>query len=172
MGIRHLARQRVMQLLYALEFAPPSEDFPAVERLFLRGDIRRRKGWGPFASELAAKVYAQREALDEDVRPLLHHWTMDRLPLVDRICLRMAVCELKDYPDIPMRVTLNEYIEIVRLFSTDESPQYINAVLDRLAQKFPKKDFQIRDGEKSPAESPAQGPRGAGSTPSETPIRS
>jgi hypothetical protein len=97
---------------------------------------------------------------------------MERLPLVDRICLRMAVCELKNYPDIPMRVTLNEYIEIVRLFSTDESPQYINAVLDRLAQKFPKKDFQIQQGEKNASASSAQASSGGESTQSETPIRS
>lgn len=156
MGIRHLARQRVLQLLYALEFAPPADDFSTGERLFLRGDTRRRKGWGPFASELAETVYRQRKELDDDIRPLLHNWTMDRLPMIDRLCLRLALCELKNFPDIPMRVTLNEYIEIVRLFSTDESPQYINAVLDRLAQKYPKKDFLIQpDAKKDSDPSPA-----------------
>lgn len=146
MGIRYLARQRVLQFLYALEFAPPDETFTEAEHSFLRLDSAQRRGWGPFAHQLAQQVVRHRESLDEAIRPLLRNWTIERLPKMDLLCLRMALGEMRFFPDIPLRVTINEYIELSRLFSTDESPQYINAVLDQLAKEFPHKDFQV--GEK------------------------
>ncbi|MCL5270729.1 MAG: transcription antitermination factor NusB [bacterium] len=145
MGIRHLARQRAMQLLYALEYGSPGGSFEEVERLYLAGAPDRRRGWGPFARRLAAEVHKRRDELDRAIEPALEHWTLDRLPRIDRICLRMALCELAYFPDIPLRVTINEYIELVRLFSTDDSPQYINAVLDRIARDYSHKDVQLKE---------------------------
>ena len=147
MGIRHLARQRALQLLYAMEFAPVGEPIESVERRFLAADKKHRRGWGPFGRELTRQVFGRRVELDDAVRPLLHNWRLERLPVVDRVCLRMAYCELKYFPDIPLRVTLNEYIEMARCFGNDESPVYINAVLDRLAREFPHKDFQVNESD-------------------------
>ena len=147
MGIRQLARQRAMQLLYALEYAAPGEEFADVERRFLGGQSSRRRGWGPFARQLAGAAYEQRASLDDAIRPCLRKWSPDRLPKVDLLCLRLALCELREFPDIPLRVTINEYIDLSRMFGTDESPQYINAVLDRLARDFPHKDFQSGEDE-------------------------
>lgn len=141
MGIRHLARQRALQLLYALEFLDPQEDVVQAERRFMGLDPTYRRGWGPFARDLVRQVFEQQFELDEAFRPALHNWTLERLPLVDRICLRMAMWELRSLPDVPLRVTINEYIDLARSFSTDESPAYINAVLDRLARNFAHKDF-------------------------------
>lgn len=149
MGIRYLARQRVLQFLYALEFAPPGETIEQAERSFLSLDAAQRRGWGPFAKKLAEEVQRHHTTLDEAIRPLLRNWTIERLPKMDLLCLRMALGEMRYFPDIPLRVTINEYIELARMFSTDESPQYINAVLDQLAKEFPQKDFQV--GEKGVA---------------------
>jgi len=143
MGIRHLARQRAVQLLYALEFAGDREPPAEVERLFLAADKAHRRGWGPFARSLAHQAYQRRDALDLAIRPTLKNWTLERLPILDRLCLRLALCELACFPDIPLRVTINEYIEMARLYGNDESPTYINAVLDTLAKAYPQKDFQV-----------------------------
>jgi len=156
MGIRHLARQRALQLLYALEYATPEDSFQDVERLFLMADGSRRRGWGPFARQLAGEVFARRQELDKAIHPFLRNWTLERLPRIDRLCLRMALCELRFFPDIPLRVTLNEYIDLTRIFSADDSPQYVNAVLDQLARECPQKDFQrgqaVAEQEDSPPE--------------------
>ena len=58
----------------------------------------------------------------------------------------MALAELRHFPAIPLRVTINEYVELAREFSGEESTQYINAVLDRLARDFPHKDVQHGEG--------------------------
>lgn len=151
MGIRHLARQRALQFLYALEFSSPEQGFLEVQRLFLGADAGRRKGWDEFAEALAEKAYSERRELDQEIKPFLRNWTLERLPKIDLLCLRMALCELRYFPDIPLRVTINEYIDLSRVFSTDESPQYINAMLDQLAKKFPQKDFQAsEEGEARP----------------------
>lgn len=139
MGVRRLARQRALQLLFALDrgdipYATAEEDFLAV-------DARRRKGWGPFASLLARTTHENRAALDREIGKALTNWRIERLPALDRICLRMGLCELKHFPEIPMRVTLDEYIELARLFGEAESPQFVNGVLDRLARDYPAKDF-------------------------------
>ncbi|MCE5228596.1 transcription antitermination factor NusB [bacterium] len=165
-SIRHMARQRAMQLLYAVEFAQPAnvEDYLEVERRFLSCDPSHRRGWGPFARDLSRNVFAKREELDNAIAPLLHKWKIERLPILDRVCLRMALCELREFADIPLRVTINEYIELVRQFSSDESTQYINAVLDKLAREFPNKDFKSPPKPKKP-----QPPTETQSTPSEEP---
>ena len=141
-GIRTLARQRALQLLYALEYAGPNETYEIVERRYLRADPIHRRGWGPFGRKLVQAVRSQSRDLDRAIAPFLHKWTLDRLPLVDLNCLRMALCELRYFDDVPMRVTINEYIELSRMFGTDESPVYINAILDKLAREFPHKDFK------------------------------
>lgn len=151
MGIRNLARQRALQFLYAEEFAPADETLEQAEHRFLNLDASARRGWGPFARNLAVMVRRHTPELDEAIRPFLRNWTIERLPRMDLLCLRMALCEMRYFAEIPLRVTINEYIDLSRMFSTDESPQYINAVLDQLAKEFPHKDFQAseHDDEKS-----------------------
>ena len=158
MGYRHLARQRALEFLYALEFASPDETYEAVEQRWLEGDKHRKRGWVPFAQQLARSVHERRGQLDDQVRPLLHNWKLERLPVIDRNCLRMAVCELEEFSDIPLRVTINEYIELSRRYSTDESPQYINAVLDPIARNYPEKDFQRKSTPDTEALSPVERP--------------
>lgn len=142
MGIRYLARQRALQFLYTVEFAHSDDTFEQLERRFLSLDSAQRRGWSPFARELAETVFKHHRELDEKIKPLLRNWTIERLPKMDLLCLRMALAEMRYFPDIPLRVTINEYIDLARMFSTDDSPQYINAVLDHLAREFPQKDFQ------------------------------
>lgn len=141
MGLRHLARQRALQLLYGLEFTRLG--FEEGESEFLGLNAKNRKPWGAFAHELARRTYARRKELDAEISPLLERWKIERIPLTDRICLRMGVCELEEFPDIPLRSTLDEYVELAKLFGTEDSPKYINGVLNRVAERFPHKDFHI-----------------------------
>ncbi len=146
--VRQMARQRALQLLYALEFADPrDEDFSVVERRFLAASPDHRRGWGPFGRELARHAHEERRELDDTIQPLLRGWRLERLPILDLICLRLALAELRHFADIPLRVTINEYIELVRQFSSEEATQYVNAVLDRLSADFKHKDFKASQPE-------------------------
>lgn len=151
-GVRTLARQRALQLMFALEHSVPGTEFATIERSFLSLDTEHRRGYGPFARALASQAWAARAELDERVSPALQNWSLERLPLVDRLCLRLALCEMRDFAEIPLRVTINEAIELARMFSTDDSPQFINAVLDRLGKDFAHKDFEV---ERNPEEDSA-----------------
>lgn len=138
MSKRRLGRQRALQLLYALEFR--TDSFSDAEEEFLSVDQKRRKVWSDFAHELAQKAHAERDDLDHEVSQALTNWKIERLMTIDRLCLRMALAELRYFPDVPLRVTLDEYIELARLFGDDDSPKFINGVLDRLARNYQHKD--------------------------------
>ncbi len=140
MSMRRLARQRVLQLLYALEYS--GESFEETEARFLRLRSGQRKGWSDFARTLARKTYERREALDREIAGALEHWRIERLALTDRLCLRLGLCEMQAFPEIPLRVTLDEYVELARRYGGQDSPAYVNGVLDRLARNYRQKDFQ------------------------------
>ncbi len=110
---------------------------------FLQVELKRRKTWGDFSEKLASKVSENQADIDSWISESLEHWRLERLLAIDRCMLRLAVCELAFFSDIPMRATINEYIEISQDFGSDESPPFINGVLDKIAAKFPGKDFKI-----------------------------
>ncbi|MGI4885963.1 MAG: transcription antitermination factor NusB [Janthinobacterium lividum] len=64
----------------------------------------------------------------------VQNWDVDRVALLDKIILKMALCEMQLFRGIPVKVTINEYIEISKLYSTPKSKQFVNGVLDKLAQ--------------------------------------
>lgn len=139
MGTRRTARERALQLLYALEYS--QKPFDETERDFIGSDSKRRKSWSAFARELARKTWDERESLDAEIAPALEGWTIERLPIMDRLCLRLALSELRYFPDIPLRATINEAIEMAKIFGEGETPKFVNAVLDRLGRAHKHKDF-------------------------------
>ncbi len=70
------------------------------------------------------------EEVDATIAGYLKNWSPDRLARLDRIILRLGVAELLYFDDIPPKVTINEYVELSRLFGTDDSPGFVNGVLD------------------------------------------
>jgi N utilization substance protein B len=145
MNNRHKERQRAFQLLYALEFSNPGDSLDAVESKFLKFFRSGQRRYGLFARDLVMVVHENKDQLNTSIKPKLRKWVLERLPLNDRIILRMALAEFIYFPDIPLRVTLNEYIELARIFSEDKSPRFVNGVLDQLALDFRDKDFECND---------------------------
>jgi len=76
------------------------------------------------------------EELKEIIAPKLKNWDADRLALIDMILLKMAVCELLYFPTVPIKVTINEYIDISKYYSTPKSKDFINGVLDRTMKEL------------------------------------
>ena len=91
-----------------------------------------------FGELLLHKVYHEDSDLLELIEPTLKNWDADRVAAIDMILLKMALCELMNFPTIPTKVTLNEFVEIAKLYSTEKSKDFINGILDRLMKKLNK----------------------------------
>jgi transcription antitermination protein NusB len=89
-----------------------------------------------FGEELLKKTNLEDAALFAQINPMLQNWDADRVAILDMIMLKMALCELLHFPTIPTKVTLNEYVEISKNYSTDKSKDFINGILDRLMKQL------------------------------------
>lgn len=89
-----------------------------------------------YAVDLYKLVDKHREELDKEIEPLLENWEMERVNLLDLILVRMAMIELMHFPNIPIKVSLNEYVEISKVYSTPKSKEFINGILDKLMKKL------------------------------------
>jgi N utilization substance protein B len=85
-----------------------------------------------FANDLISKVLIHIKELDEKILERVANWEMNRIALIDRLLLRMGICELLYFPDIPPKVSINESIEIAKDFSTAGSGKFINGILDAI----------------------------------------
>jgi transcription antitermination protein NusB len=136
-GLRREARELALQLLYALDMNPVDVE----EGLRLsRESSRSAQGVRIFAEELVAGVMANRVELDSKIAEKSKNWAISRMARVDLNILRLALFELKFRSDIPRNVTINEAIEVAKKFGSEESPAFINGMLDEMAADFPGKE--------------------------------
>lgn len=89
-----------------------------------------------FVRELMKVCIREEEALEAMIAPRLENWELDRISLMDRILIRMALAELLHFPTIPVKVSINEYIDISKFYSTPKSKDFINGVLDNLLRSM------------------------------------
>ena len=91
-----------------------------------------------FADELVQGCASTRDEIDAKIRSVSRHWRLERMSRVDRNIIRLAAYELMHMTDIPRRVTLNEAVELAKRFGNEESPAFVNGVLDRIADEVGK----------------------------------
>lgn len=89
-----------------------------------------------FAKDLLATATANEAAYNELIEPKLQNWEIERVASMDMIIMRMALSELLEFPFIPKKVTINEYIEIAKLYSTPKSKDFVNGILDKLMKEL------------------------------------
>jgi N utilization substance protein B len=89
-----------------------------------------------FASGLACDTVARLDAIDTVVAETAQNWRPERMAVLDRLILRMAVCELMRDPDTPPAVVINEALELARTFSTEDAVKFINGMLDAIRKKL------------------------------------
>jgi transcription antitermination protein NusB len=89
-----------------------------------------------FSFDLLEKTIEKNEELTAIIKPKLKNWEMDRVATLDLILLKLAVCELKYFPTIPVKVSINEYIDISKLYSTPKSKDFVNGVLDKVKNEL------------------------------------
>ena len=131
MGRRRLAREIALQALYVADVSgtPADEAFAVVTR---REDDAPDPETLEFARALALGALERRDELDGLIQQRAQNWAMNRMAAVDRNVLRLAAYELVARPDTPLGVVIDEAIEIVRKYSTEEATRFVNGILDAL----------------------------------------
>jgi transcription antitermination protein NusB len=121
---RHQARERAVTLLYEADL---KGDTPT--------DVLRALAVAPdpYATALVETVESERDRIDRLVGEAAIGWDVDRMAVVDRNILRLAVAELLAFPEVPTAVILNEAVELASAYSTDESGRFVNGVLATVA---------------------------------------
>ncbi|EJF10512.1 NusB antitermination factor [Pontibacter sp. BAB1700] len=92
-----------------------------------------------FFEELYHQTLQDDEKYEAMIAESVKNWDVERVALLDKIILKMALCEMHIFRSIPVKVTINEYIEISKLYSTPKSKQFVNGVLDKMAQELTSK---------------------------------
>ena len=87
-----------------------------------------------YAERVLNTIAAHRDEIHAQLRAALANWSLERVALVDRCVLEVGCAEILYHEDVPLRVALDEAVEIARKFSTHESGAFVNGVLDRIAQ--------------------------------------
>lgn len=126
---RSRAREVALQVLFQ-EDLHPDRDIRAEDE-FLRARLRHQEDLVEFARSLVMGVRRNRAELDQLLRELAEHWSLERMAATDRNVLRIGAYELL-YTDTPGRVVINEGVELARRFGARQSSQFVNGLLDRI----------------------------------------
>lgn len=113
------------------------EDFN-FEQQKITVDLFKDKADKEFGPHLFTKTINHFEEFGKLIAGKTANWESDRIALVDITLMKMALTEMMEFPEIPVKVTLNEYIELSKMYSTPKSSQFINGVLDNMASEFRK----------------------------------
>jgi transcription antitermination protein NusB len=139
MGTRRKSRELVLQMLFQADMGKQPPDVVRKTFWATRTDVEEEvRG---FAEDLFRVANDRSQEINSLIERHTRHWKMDRMATVDRNLLRAAVAEFLGYPETPRPIVINEALEIAHRFSTPESVQFINGVLDsvgkELAQQAP-----------------------------------
>lgn len=119
------------------------ENFNPDKGIQLAGLYKDEREDREFVRTLFRKCILNSDELEGRITPNTKNWEVERIAYMDMLLMKMAVCELLEFPSIPVKVSLNEYIEISKLFSTPKSNSFINGILDKIALRL-KEDGQIK----------------------------
>ena len=139
---RRIIREKVLQLLYAFEMNNENKEAMIKEIL---SDVEENTD-KEFANNLINQVFLHENELDELIKSKVDNWDLSRIALIDRILLRMGICEILYFSDIPPKVSINESIEIAKVYSTSSSGKFINGILDAILDDLKKDDKLKKKG--------------------------
>jgi len=138
MGSRRKGREAALRILYFMDVAGVSGPHAIKAYWGHLADASLAGDQAEFANEIVRRYAEHEDAINELIRASSHHWRLERMPIVDRNVLRVAIVELRDMVDIPKRVTLNEAVELAKRFGSEGSGSFVNGVLDRIATELGK----------------------------------
>ena len=133
---RRLARESVMQALYAVEI---NNGYPK-DILDLYNQSFNILDDSEYMHQLFFCVIENKSWADELICKCLENWEYSRVAIVDKILLRMGVCEIYHMDDVPPKVSISEMVEIAKIFSTEESSSFVNGILDTIYKNYNNKE--------------------------------
>jgi len=145
-GTRHKARECALQMLFAADLVHDDGAVTSANYWSELGDTAFDDKTRDFASTLVIGTLKNVAAIDDRIRTRAEHWRIERMAIVDRNVLRLAVYEFL-FQDTPDAVIINESLEIARRFSTYESTQFINGVLDAIKQDIENSAERAEEGD-------------------------
>ncbi len=135
---RHRAREAALQVLYHWEIAgtDPQKAAHAFFEAQWPGGEDAPEELRTFATELARETVARLPVIDPLIAGTAERWRPERMAVIDRLIIRMAVCELLRGQGTPAPVIINEALELARTFSTEDAVKFINGMLDGVRKKI------------------------------------
>jgi N utilization substance protein B len=141
---RRKARELALQTLYALEVGEAWGEWQIVfdriaEAAFCAPENRL------YARDLVYKTVASLAAIDERITRHAANWELRRMAALDRNVLRLAVCELVDFSEVPFKVVIDEAVELAKLYGTDESGRFVNGIIDSVRREENRDMNKVRE---------------------------
>ena len=136
--LRHRAREAALQILYHWDIARTDVQ-PAAETFFAHqwvGATDPPEELRAFATDLVRDTVARLATIDQLIADTAERWRPERMAVLDRLILRIAICELLRDRDTPPAVVINEALELARTFSTEDAVKFINGMLDGVRKKI------------------------------------
>jgi len=118
----------IMKLLKKLKPSTPESHF--LPKLFKDEDDR------VFGMDLLNKTILNQSSFNTEIASKTKNWDSDRITQIDTVLMQMAICEFQKFPSIPIKVTINEYLEIAKEYSTPKSSNFINGILDKIVKEY------------------------------------
>lgn len=140
---RRQIREKVLQGLFAYELSHEPVEL-ILETIV--GSLKKEPESFEAAKILFMKVLETKEELDTLIKSRVANWEFSRLAVIDKIVLRISICELLYFEDIPPKVSINEAIEIARRYSTEKSDKFVNGVLDSILDDLKKSGRMKKTG--------------------------
>ena len=141
---RHKARELALKGLYAWEISGNSKE--DVYQFLKNQEDGQNEDIIEFAWDLLVKTVENKDTFDKDIAGMAKNWDLERIAIIDRFILRLAICELTEFEEIPPKVTINEAIDLAKAYSTAESGRFVNGILDSLYQKLKSEKRIVKKG--------------------------
>jgi N utilization substance protein B len=132
MKARRKARTIALQALYEIDCTNHRPDLVVAERLL---DQPLPDDLDSFARQLVTGVLAQTQSLDQVIQRFAPEWPLDQMAVIDRNVLRIAIWEFAAEQRTPIKVAINEAVELAKLYGSDSAPRFVNGVLGALATR-------------------------------------
>jgi N utilization substance protein B len=132
MGKRRKARELVLNSLYYYEISGESKST-------ILESVKRKRGLNKMIKEYAQRLLEETlnnlEIIDKRLSEIITNWDLQRVALIDKSILRFATAEILFLPDIPVKVSIDEAVEIAKEYSTENSGRFVNGILDEIGRQ-------------------------------------
>ncbi|WP_029895487.1 transcription antitermination factor NusB [Desulfohalovibrio reitneri] len=137
-GARSEGRAKAFQILYGLTYVPPARGLDSLPHVLAESpalwneDVSERAR--QFAAQLVEGVWSRMDELDEVITRFSTHWKVNRIGRIELTVLRLALYEMLYVPDMPLKVAINEGVELAKSYGDEASSTFVNGILDAAAR--------------------------------------